>query len=64
MSRLSVTRADVAACWRNTARLQDAAGKTEDARFSRDTAKRVTAVNAWVRNQNAKQHVTWIRNWG
>ena len=43
-SRWIATRGDVAACWRNVARLQDAAGKQ-----SREVARRVASTNAWVR---------------
>jgi hypothetical protein len=53
-SRLSVTPGDIAACWRNTARLQDTAGKTEEAAQSRATAKRVSGVNAWVRQHGRR----------
>ena len=49
ISRLCATPGDIAACWRNTAKLQDAVGKTEAAKQSRDTARRVSGVNAWVR---------------
>lgn len=53
-SRLYATPGDIAACWRNTARLQEAAGKTDAARQSRATAKRVSAVNAWVRQHGRR----------
>lgn len=49
ISRLIATRGDVAACWRNVAKLQDQAGKPVDAQHSRDTAKRVSSTNAWIR---------------
>lgn len=48
-SRLCATPGDIAACWRNTARLQLAAGKTEEAKQSQAVANRVSGVNAWVR---------------
>jgi len=48
-SRWIATRGDVAACWRNVARLQDAAGKPDDAKQSREVARRVASTNAWVR---------------
>lgn len=55
MSRLFVTPGDVAACWRNTARLQASAGLTEAAQRSRDVAKRVSSVNAWVREHGRRR---------
>lgn len=53
-SRLYATPGDIAACWRNTARLQLAAGKTEEAKQTREVAKRVSGVNAWVRGHGRR----------
>lgn len=53
-SRLYATPGDIAACWRNTARLQLAAGKTEAAKNSQAVAKRVSGVNAWVREHGRR----------
>ena len=55
MSRLSATRGDVAACWRNTARLLDAAGKTDEAKQARKVAKSVASTNAWIREHGVRE---------
>jgi hypothetical protein len=49
-SRLTVPRGDHVRLWRNVARLQETAGKTEEAQHSRDNAARIQRTNAWLRD--------------
>jgi hypothetical protein len=44
-----MTRGDMVKLWLNTARLQEKAGKHEEAAWSRATARRVRETNAWLR---------------
>lgn len=53
-SRLVATPGDIAAVWRNTAKLQDKAGLPDDAAQSRKVAKQVNGVNAWVRDHGRR----------
>jgi hypothetical protein len=55
MSRLVATPGDVAACWRNAARLQDQAGDPEAAKQSRKVAVQISGTNAWVREHGRRR---------
>ena len=54
MSRLNVTRGDLARLWATTAKLQLAAGKTAEAQHSLDTARRVREVTGWLNQQGSR----------
>lgn len=49
ISRLCATPGDIAACWRNTAKLQRAAGDAAAAKQTADNARMVSGINAWNR---------------
>jgi hypothetical protein len=54
VSRLSVTRGDLARLWSVTAKLQDAAGKPVDAQYSRDAASRTRDTTSWLNGQSGR----------
>jgi hypothetical protein len=54
MSRLVATPGDITACWRNAAKLQEAAGRPDDAKQSRKVARQVASANAWVREHGRR----------